>query len=66
MTGSLRAAQSSEPDHEALTVLLLSPAPGRRGAVALVSEVFEQHLGGHILQVRPFLPSLLLCAATWW
>ncbi|XP_037372744.1 neuronal PAS domain-containing protein 1 [Talpa occidentalis] len=25
-------------------------APGRRGAVALVSEVFEQHLGGHILQ----------------
>ncbi|XP_068384226.1 neuronal PAS domain-containing protein 1 isoform X2 [Eschrichtius robustus] len=25
-------------------------APGRRGPVALVSEVFEQHLGGHILQ----------------
>uniref|UniRef100_A0A8C9AQZ0 Neuronal PAS domain-containing protein 1 n=1 Tax=Prolemur simus TaxID=1328070 RepID=A0A8C9AQZ0_PROSS len=25
-------------------------APGRRGAAALVSEVFEQHLGGHILQ----------------
>ncbi|XP_029413978.1 neuronal PAS domain-containing protein 1 isoform X2 [Nannospalax galili] len=25
-------------------------APSRRGAVALVSEVFEQHLGGHILQ----------------
>ncbi|XP_015444745.1 neuronal PAS domain-containing protein 1 isoform X3 [Pteropus alecto] len=24
--------------------------PGRRGPVALVSEVFEQHLGGHILQ----------------
>ncbi|EPQ02476.1 Neuronal PAS domain-containing protein 1 [Myotis brandtii] len=28
----------------------LSPAPGRRGPVALVSEIFEQHLGGHILQ----------------
>ncbi|ELK23994.1 Neuronal PAS domain-containing protein 1 [Myotis davidii] len=28
----------------------LSPAPGRRGSVALVSEIFEQHLGGHILQ----------------
>ncbi|XP_059940561.1 neuronal PAS domain-containing protein 1 isoform X2 [Mesoplodon densirostris] len=27
-------------------------APGRRGPVALVSEVFEQHLGGHILQVE--------------
>ncbi|XP_023391105.1 neuronal PAS domain-containing protein 1 isoform X2 [Pteropus vampyrus] len=27
-----------------------SLAPGRRGPVALVSEVFEQHLGGHILQ----------------
>ncbi|XP_006142178.1 neuronal PAS domain-containing protein 1 isoform X1 [Tupaia chinensis] len=25
-------------------------APGRRGPTALVSEVFEQHLGGHILQ----------------
>ncbi|OWK16118.1 NPAS1 [Cervus elaphus hippelaphus] len=25
-------------------------SPGRRGPVALVSEVFEQHLGGHILQ----------------
>ncbi|XP_054566677.1 neuronal PAS domain-containing protein 1 [Eptesicus fuscus] len=25
-------------------------APGRRGSVALVSEIFEQHLGGHILQ----------------
>nr|XP_035140570.2 neuronal PAS domain-containing protein 1 isoform X3 [Callithrix jacchus] len=25
-------------------------APGRRGPAALVSEVFEQHLGGHILQ----------------
>ncbi|XP_076783468.1 neuronal PAS domain-containing protein 1 [Arvicanthis niloticus] len=25
-------------------------APGRRGPVALVSEIFEQHLGGHILQ----------------
>ncbi|EGW15012.1 Neuronal PAS domain-containing protein 1 [Cricetulus griseus] len=25
-------------------------APARRGPVALVSEVFEQHLGGHILQ----------------
>nr|KAF6281914.1 neuronal PAS domain protein 1 [Pipistrellus kuhlii] len=25
-------------------------APGRSGPVALVSEVFEQHLGGHILQ----------------
>ncbi|EHB00864.1 Neuronal PAS domain-containing protein 1 [Heterocephalus glaber] len=25
-------------------------APGRRGQAALVSEVFEQHLGGHILQ----------------
>ncbi|XP_004440244.1 PREDICTED: neuronal PAS domain-containing protein 1 [Ceratotherium simum simum] len=25
-------------------------APGRRGPVALVSEVFERHLGGHILQ----------------
>ncbi|ERE61176.1 neuronal PAS domain-containing protein 1, partial [Cricetulus griseus] len=24
--------------------------PARRGPVALVSEVFEQHLGGHILQ----------------
>lgn len=33
--------------------------------MALVSEVFEQHLGGHILQVRP-LPRLLLLAATWW
>lgn len=43
----------------------LSPAPGRRGPVALVSEIFEQHLGGHILQVRP-LPYLLLLAATWW
>ncbi|XP_010851015.1 PREDICTED: neuronal PAS domain-containing protein 1 [Bison bison bison] len=28
----------------------LPVAPGRRGPVALVSEVFEQHLGGHILQ----------------
>ncbi|XP_011825422.1 PREDICTED: neuronal PAS domain-containing protein 1 [Mandrillus leucophaeus] len=28
----------------------LPPAPGRRGPAALVSEVFEQHLGGHILQ----------------
>ncbi|XP_066227971.1 neuronal PAS domain-containing protein 1 isoform X1 [Saccopteryx leptura] len=28
----------------------LGLAPGRRGSVALVSEVFEQHLGGHILQ----------------
>ncbi|XP_054396752.1 neuronal PAS domain-containing protein 1 isoform X19 [Pongo abelii] len=27
-------------------------APGRRGPAALVSEVFEQHLGGHILQVE--------------
>uniref|UniRef100_A0A8C3WBI7 Neuronal PAS domain-containing protein 1 n=1 Tax=Catagonus wagneri TaxID=51154 RepID=A0A8C3WBI7_9CETA len=27
-----------------------SLASGRRGPVALVSEVFEQHLGGHILQ----------------
>lgn len=27
-----------------------SLAPGHRGPVALVSEVFEQHLGGHILQ----------------
>nr|XP_023418608.1 neuronal PAS domain-containing protein 1 [Cavia porcellus] len=25
-------------------------APGRRGPAALVSEIFEQHLGGHILQ----------------
>ncbi|XP_057348974.1 neuronal PAS domain-containing protein 1 isoform X6 [Manis pentadactyla] len=25
-------------------------APGRRGPMALISEVFEQHLGGHILQ----------------
>ncbi|XP_055991520.1 neuronal PAS domain-containing protein 1 [Sorex fumeus] len=25
-------------------------APGRRGPVALITEVFEQHLGGHILQ----------------
>ncbi|XP_057568921.1 neuronal PAS domain-containing protein 1 isoform X3 [Hippopotamus amphibius kiboko] len=25
-------------------------APGHRGPVALVSEIFEQHLGGHILQ----------------
>ncbi|XP_035305310.1 neuronal PAS domain-containing protein 1 isoform X4 [Cricetulus griseus] len=28
----------------------VSTAPARRGPVALVSEVFEQHLGGHILQ----------------
>ncbi|XP_058562871.1 neuronal PAS domain-containing protein 1 isoform X2 [Neofelis nebulosa] len=27
-------------------------APSHRGPVALVSEVFEQHLGGHILQVE--------------
>lgn len=45
--------------------LSLPPAPGHRGPVALVSEVFEQHLGGHILQVRP-LPYPLLLAATWW
>lgn len=56
----------SKPDPRALTFLfLLSPAPGRRGPVALVSEVFEQHLGGHILQVRS-LPSPLLRASTWW
>uniref|UniRef100_A0A8C5ZMM9 Neuronal PAS domain protein 1 n=1 Tax=Marmota marmota marmota TaxID=9994 RepID=A0A8C5ZMM9_MARMA len=28
----------------------LRPASGRRGPATLVSEVFEQHLGGHILQ----------------
>ena len=48
-----------------VSALPLSPATGHRGPVALVSEVFEQHLGGHILQVRP-LPCLLLLAATWW
>lgn len=47
------------------SLLPLPPAPGRRGPVALVSEVFEQQLGGHILQVRP-LPYLLLLAVTWW
>ncbi|XP_063576224.1 neuronal PAS domain-containing protein 1 isoform X11 [Pongo abelii] len=35
--------------NKALAVLLVT-APGRRGPAALVSEVFEQHLGGHILQ----------------
>lgn len=44
--------------------LPLPAAPSHRGPVALVSEVFEQHLGGHILQVRP-LPGLTLIAATW-
>ncbi|XP_063576226.1 neuronal PAS domain-containing protein 1 isoform X13 [Pongo abelii] len=37
--------------NKALAVLLVT-APGRRGPAALVSEVFEQHLGGHILQVE--------------
>lgn len=56
----------SFPKHSESTFLFpLFPAPGHRGPVALVSEVFEQHLGGHILQVR-FLPSLLFRAATWW
>lgn len=56
--------RSSGPQTPA-SPLSLPPAPGHRGPVALVSEVFEQHLGGHILQVRP-LPCLLLLAATWW
>ncbi|XP_033621900.1 neuronal PAS domain-containing protein 1 [Fukomys damarensis] len=38
------------PDQRAHAPFPLPPAPGRRGPAALVSEVFEQHLGGHILQ----------------
>lgn len=56
--------RSSGPQSSA-SPLSLPPAPGCRGPVALVSEVFEQHLGGHILQVR-LLPCLLLLAAAWW
>ena len=62
--GGLPRGQGSNQQTLALHLTLL-PAPGRRGPVALVSEVFEQHLGGHILQVRPH-PRLLLLAATWW
>ena len=50
--GGLPRGQGSNQQALALP-LTLPPAPGRRGPVALVSEVFEQHLGGHILQVRP-------------
>ncbi|EHH30189.1 hypothetical protein EGK_10805 [Macaca mulatta] len=32
------------------SITLATKGPGRRGPAALVSEVFEQHLGGHILQ----------------
>ena len=52
---------SARPTGRLTPPLPLPAAPGRRGPAALVSEIFEQHLGGHILQVGPSLPAAPCC-----
>ncbi|XP_064237202.1 neuronal PAS domain-containing protein 1 isoform X1 [Aotus nancymaae] len=49
LPGALPCAGSARPTGPGF-ISPSAPAPGRRGPAALVSEVFEQHLGGHILQ----------------